>query len=355
MANGRKDTRKPLKWYERAGGKKPGSRAFEERPETGGRHGGRGGERGKPPGRGAALRRDEPADGRRPERESARLPRVERGERARPPREAGAKFRPMPEPAREPAFAVAPDLPRENLLVGRNPIREALKSGRDMEKLLVARGELSGSARELVAIARERRIVVQEVDRARLDALAPGHQGMAAFASAFRYATVEDMLTLAGARGEPPLLVVLDGVTDPHNLGAVIRTAECAGAHGVIIPERRAVGLTPAAVKASAGAVEYLPVARVGNIPRLIERLKRQGIWTYAAMTEGEPYDRCDLSGPAALIIGAEGEGVSRLAAEKCDHRVTLPLRGRIASLNASVAAGVLLYETLRRRGAARP
>jgi len=238
------------------------------------------------------------------------------------------------------------------MLVGRNPIREALKSGRDMEKLLVARGDLSGSARELIAIARERRIVVQEVDRARLDALSPGHQGMVAFASAFRYATVEDMLTLAKERDQPPFLVILDGITDPHNLGAIIRSAECAGAHGVIVAERRAVGLTPAAVKASAGAVEYLPVARVGNIPRVIDQLKGQGVWTYAAVTDGERYDKCDLSGPVALVIGAEGEGLSRLALEKCDHRVAVPLRGRIGSLNASVAAGVLLYEVLRRRQA---
>ena len=242
------------------------------------------------------------------------------------------------------------DLPRENMLVGRNPIREALKAGRDMEKLLVARGDLSGSARELIAMAKERRIVVQEVDRVRLDALSPGHQGMVAFASAFRYATVEDMLALAKERDEPPFLVILDGITDPHNLGAIIRSAECAGAHGVIVAERRAVGLTPAAVKASAGAVEYLPVARVGNISRVIEQLKEQGIWIYAAVTDGERYDKCDLSGPVALVIGAEGEGLSRLALEKCDHRVALPLRGQIGSLNASVAAGVLLYEVLRRR-----
>ncbi|MCL2811559.1 MAG: 23S rRNA (guanosine(2251)-2'-O)-methyltransferase RlmB [Clostridia bacterium] len=236
------------------------------------------------------------------------------------------------------------------MLAGRNPIREALKSGRDMEKLLVARGDLSGSAREIIAIAKERRIVVQEVDRTRLDALAPGHQGMVAFASAFRYSTVEDMLARAKERDQPPFLVVLDGITDPHNLGAIIRSAECAGAHGVIVAERRAVGLTPAAVKASAGAVEYLPVARVGNIPRVIEQLKQQGVWLYAAVTEGERYDTCDLSGPVALVIGAEGEGLSRLVLEKCDHRVALPLQGRIGSLNASVAAGILLYEVLRHR-----
>ena len=161
-----------------------------------------------------------------------------------------------------------------NLLVGRNPIREALKAGRDIEKLLVARGELIGSAREIVGMARDAKIVVQEVARERLDAMAPNHQGLIAVASAYSYKTVDDMLALAKERGEAPLLVILDGVTDPHNLGAIIRSAECAGAHGVIIPERRAVGLTPSAVKASAGAVEYLPVAKEVNLTRTIERLK---------------------------------------------------------------------------------
>ena len=259
-----------------------------------------------------------------------------------------------PQPAR-PAPIARPfeeeeALPRENLLVGRNPIREALKSGRDIEKLLVARGELIGSAREIVAMAKEQHVVVQEVDRARLDAVAPNHQGLVAFASAYRYSSVEEILEAAKAREEAPFLVILDGVTDPHNLGAVIRSAECAGAHGVIIPERRAVGLTPAAVKASAGAVEYVKVARVTNISRLIEELKKQGIWVYAAAMDGERYDRCDFTGPAALVIGGEGEGVSRLVLEKCDRRVALPMLGKIDSLNASVAAGILMYEIVRSR-----
>ena len=173
-----------------------------------------------------------------------------------------------------------------NLLVGRNPIREALKAGRDMEKLLVAKGELIGSAREIVAMAREQKVIVQEVDRAHLDAMAPGHQGLIAVVSAYAYKTVDDMLALAKERGEAPFLVILDGVTDPHNLGAIIRSAECAGAHGVIIPERRAVGLTPAAVKASAGAVEYLPVAREVNLtaPSSASRKRASGFmarrWT---------------------------------------------------------------------------
>lgn len=253
-----------------------------------------------------------------------------------------------------PMAAAAPaqeeSAPNENLLSGRNPIREALKSGRDIEKLLVARGELSGSAREIVSMARERRIPVQEVDRARLDAITRNHQGMLAFASAYQYSTVEKMLDLAKQRGEAPFLVLLDSVTDPHNLGAIIRTAECAGAHGVIVQERRAVGLTPAAVKASAGAVEYLPVARVTNLANTIEKLKAQNIWVYAADMGGEDYAAVDMSGALALVIGAEGEGVSRRVLDCCDRTVSLPIRGRLDSLNASVAAGVLLYAAMRAR-----
>ena len=250
---------------------------------------------------------------------------------------------PMPRPAMTPPPAQEEEM-QSNLLVGRNPIREALKAGRDMEKLLVAKGELIGSAREIVAMAREQKVIVQEVDRAHLDAMAPGHQGLIAVVSAYAYKTVDDMLALAKERGEKPFLVILDGVTDPHNLGAIIRSAECAGAHGVIIPERRAVGLTPAAVKASAGAVEYLPVAREVNLTRTIERLKKEGIWIYGTAMNGEDYRKVDYSGAKALVIGSEGEGMSRLVSESCDKVVTLPMKGKIESLNASVAAGILLY-----------
>ena len=241
-------------------------------------------------------------------------------------------------------------VPAENLLSGRNPIREALKSGRDIEKLMVARGELSGSAREIVQMAKEQRIPVQEVDRARLDAITHKHQGMLAFASAYQYSTVEAMLELAKERNEAPFLILLDGITDPHNLGAIIRTAECAGAHGVIVQERRAVGLTPAAVKASAGAVEYLPVARVTNLSNTLEVLKAQNIWAYAADMDGDDYATTDFSGGVALVIGAEGEGVSRRVLDICDKTVSLPIRGKLDSLNASVAAGVLMYAVMRSR-----
>ncbi|MBE0600762.1 MAG: 23S rRNA (guanosine(2251)-2'-O)-methyltransferase RlmB [Firmicutes bacterium] len=238
----------------------------------------------------------------------------------------------------------------ENLLSGRNPIREALKSGRDIEKLLVAKGELSGSAKEIVAMAREQRVPIQEVDRVRLDAITPNHQGMLAFASAYKYHSVGEMLALAKSKNEHPFLVMLDGVTDPHNLGAVIRTAECAGAHGVIVQERRAVGLTPSAVKASAGAIEHIMVSRVVNLATTLEMLKKQGVWAYAADMSGEDYLSVDYSGGAVIVIGAEGEGVSRLVLEKCDKVVALPMRGQIGSLNASVAAGILVYAVLRSR-----
>ena len=254
-------------------------------------------------------------------------------------------------PATEPAPKAEESIdPMENLLSGRNPIREAIKSGRDIEKLLVAKGDLSGSAREIVAMAREARIPVQEVDRARLDEITRNHQGMLAFASAYQYSTVEDMLKEAKDKGEDPFLILLDGITDPHNLGAVIRTAECVGAHGVIVPERRSVGLTPAAVKASAGAVEHVKVARVGNLSRTLEELQKAGLWIAAAVTDGENYQKADLNGPLALVIGSEGEGISRLVLEHCDKTVALPMKGKIGSLNASVAAGILMYAVLAAR-----
>lgn len=257
----------------------------------------------------------------------------------RPPKPAvERKPAPRPEP-RDEAF-----LPPENLLSGRNPIREAIKSGRDIEKLMVARGDLSGTAREIVSMAREAHIPIQTVDRSRLDEITPHHQGMLAFASAYRYYEVEDMLADAREKGEAPFLVVLDGVTDPQNLGAIIRTAACVGAHGVIVPERRAVGLTPSAVKASAGAIETVKVARVTNLTRTLEMLKKQGVWLYAADMAGEDYRKTRFDGPMAIIVGAEGEGVSRLVLESCDYRVSLPMKGGVGSLNASVAAGILMY-----------
>ena len=266
--------------------------------------------------------------------------------------DAPRPLKPAPAPKPAPQMeSVNPYEPPENLLSGRNPIREAIKSGRDIEKLLVAKGDLSGTAREIVAMAKEAHIPVQMVERSRLDEITRNHQGMLAFASAYRYYEVEDMLADAQEKGEDPFLVVLDGVTDPQNLGAIIRTAACVGAHGVIVPERRAVGLTPSAVKASAGAIETVKVARVTNLKRTLDELKKQGIWLYAADMVGDDYRQVDFAGPMALIVGAEGEGVSRLVLENSDYRVSLPMKGGVGSLNASVAAGILMYAALSSRG----
>ena len=237
-----------------------------------------------------------------------------------------------------------------HILVGRNPIREALRAERPVEKLLVVAGELSGAAQEIIRMARDAGAVVQQVERSRLDEIYPAHQGMLAYVAAVPYAEVEDILAAAAAKGEDPFLILLDGVTDPHNLGAIIRTAECAGAHGVVIPERRAVGLTPAAAKAAAGALSHMPVARVKNLNRTIDELKAQNIWVVGTAMNGENALTADLSGPIALVIGSEGEGMSRLALEKCDRTVALPMLGQIESLNASVAAGILMYEVVRAR-----
>ena len=273
----------------------------------------------------------------------------------------GAIYRNVPAPQRVDAQPMEVPAPQrvadmtaaeenEGLLVGRNPIREALKSGRRVEKLLVAQGDLSGAARDIIRMAREAGAVVQQVDRSRLDQIYPAHQGMLAYVAAVEYKTIDDMFALARERGEDPFLVLLDGVTDPHNVGAIIRSAECAGAHGVILPERRAAGLGPAAAKAAAGALSYMPIAREKNLNRTIDELKARGVWVIGTAMDGENAMTADLTGPVALVIGSEGEGISRLTLEKCDRTLTLPMKGSIESLNASVAAGVLMYEVLRAR-----
>ncbi|MBQ3269176.1 MAG: 23S rRNA (guanosine(2251)-2'-O)-methyltransferase RlmB [Clostridia bacterium] len=253
-----------------------------------------------------------------------------------------------PDAPRGDAIVEAPE--NENLLAGRNPIREALRAGRPVEKLLVASGELSGAAQEIIRLARESGAVVQQVERSRLDQIYPAHQGMLAYVAAVPYVELSDMLAAAAAKGEDPFLLLLDGITDPHNLGAIVRTAECAGAHGVVIPERRAAGLTPAAAKAAAGALNHMPIARVKNLNRAIEELKAQNIWVIGTAMDGENALTADFTGPVALVIGSEGEGVSRLTLEKCDRTVSLPMLGQIESLNASVAAGILMYEVVRAR-----
>ena len=291
-------------------------------------------------------------DNRRPAPADHRPPQPERRPYAapvdRPPQPERRPYAAPEAPAFRPA-PIAPEMP-ENLLVGRNPIREAIKAGREIEKLLVAKGDLSGSAREIVARAHEARIVVQEVDRSRLDAIYPNHQGLIAYTSAARYAQLEDIFTRAAERHEDPFIVILDGVTDPHNLGAIIRTAECVGAHGVIVPERRSAGLTPAAVKAAAGGCEYMNVVRVVNLNRTLEELKERGVWIVGTTLSGENALRADLTGPIALVIGSEDTGIAELTLKKCDRLLSLPMAGHLDSLNASVAAGVMMYAVMNAR-----
>ena len=239
-----------------------------------------------------------------------------------------------------------------DLIAGRNAIAEALRAGRAIDSLYVQRGERGGALQALVKKAKEAGAAIKEADPKKLDYLCGGanHQGVVAVAAVKEYATVEDLFRRAQEKDEPPFFVVCDELEDPHNLGAILRTAECAGAHGVIIPKRRSVGLTYAVGKASAGAVEYLPVARVGNLPSLLEELKARGLWIYAADMDGSPWCQTDFTGPTALGIGSGGRGVGRLVKEKADFVVSLPLKGNINSLNASVAAGILCYEVARQR-----
>ncbi len=238
------------------------------------------------------------------------------------------------------------------LIIGRNAVLEALKSGREINTLLVAKGERGGSIGRILTDCRERKIVIKEVDKRKLDFLCGqgNHQGVAAYAAAHAYATVDDMFALAAERGEDPFLILCDELEDPHNLGAIIRTAEAAGAHGVIIPKRRNVALTWAVAKSAAGALEYMPVARVGNLAATIEELKTRGLWVYSADMDGTPWHDVSFAGGVALVVGAEGSGVSRLVRDKSDFIVSLPMKGKINSLNASVAAGILMYEVSRQR-----
>ncbi len=238
-------------------------------------------------------------------------------------------------------------------IAGRNPVLEALKKGSQIHKVLIARGSHKGSVLEITARAREARIPIQEVERSYLDNLVQSgiHQGVAAFLPAREYVEVEDILGHAEAKGEAPFVLILDEIEDPHNLGAVLRTADAVGVHGVIIPKRRAAGLTSAVARASAGAVEYVPVARVANLVQTVEKLKKAGLWVVAADMDGDVLWRNKaLSGPLACVIGGEGRGVGRLLKEKCDFLIRIPMKGKISSLNASVAAAVLCYEILRQR-----
>ncbi len=236
---------------------------------------------------------------------------------------------------------------RSDIIFGRNPVSEAIRSGRPIDSILVARGMRTGAIVGILAKAKERSLRVKEVDQKKLDYMCAGghHQGIAAVAAVVEYREMEDIFALAESRGEAPFVIVLDEIEDPHNLGAIIRTAECSGAHGVIIPSRRSAGLSFTVGKSSAGAVEYVPVVRVPNIPAILDTLKERGLWVYGADMNGEDYRKVDFSGAVALVIGNEGKGIGRLVREKCDVIVSLPMKGKINSLNASVAAGILMYK----------
>ena len=241
----------------------------------------------------------------------------------------------------------------EGQLEGRNALQEALKSGRTIDKVFIASGETDRGLQRLAAQAKEAGAVVVPVDRRKLDAMSAthAHQGVIAMAAAHVYYSIDDILEEAAARGQAPLIVICDELSDPHNLGAILRSAECAGAHGVIIPKRRSVGLTATVAKASAGAVEYMKVARVTNVSAAMQELKDKGVWIFGTAAEGSiPMYQADLTGPAAIVIGNEGEGMSQLVRKNCDVTVSIPMQGRISSLNASTAASILLYEAVRQR-----
>ena len=240
----------------------------------------------------------------------------------------------------------------EFTIEGRNAVLEAFRSGKTIDKLFVLEGCKDGPVQTILREAKKRDTIVNFVQRERLDQISGTgkHQGVVAYAAAYAYSQVEDMLALAREKGEPPFLFLLDGIEDPHNLGAIIRTANLAGAHGVIIPKRRAAGLTATVAKTSAGALNYTPVARVTNLVAVMEELKKEGLWFVCADMAGETMYRLNLKGPIGLVIGNEGEGVSRLVKEHCDLTASIPMKGDIASLNASVAAGVLAYEIVRQR-----
>lgn len=241
-----------------------------------------------------------------------------------------------------------------NIICGRNPVLEALRSGREIDRLLVAHGTGGGSVMAIIAKCRAKGILIKEISPQKLDYYCGGanHQGVAVMFASQEYATVEDMFALAETRGEKPFLIICDEIEDPHNLGAIIRTAEATGVHGVIIPERRSASLNATVAKAACGALEYVPVARVTNIANTIDALKQRGVWVFGADMDGDDYTRTDFDTPCALVIGNEGKGIGALTAKKCDAVISLPMHGKINSLNASVAAGILMYEVVRSRNA---
>ncbi len=239
-----------------------------------------------------------------------------------------------------------------NIICGRNPVLEALRSGREIDRLFVAHGTGGGSVTAIIAKCRAKGILIKEISPQKLDYYCGGanHQGVAVMFASQEYATVDDMFALAETRGEKPFLIICDEIEDPHNLGAIIRTAEATGVHGVIIPERRSASLNATVAKAACGALEYVPVARVTNIANTIDALKQRGVWVFGADMDGDDYTKTDFDTPCALVIGNEGKGIGALTAKKCDAIISLPMHGKINSLNASVAAGILMYEVVRSR-----
>lgn len=244
------------------------------------------------------------------------------------------------------------EINNDNLVIGRNAVIELLKSGREIENVLVAKGEREGSVNRIISMCREKGIVVKNVDRKKLDFMSGGanHQGVAANVPTHSYAAVDDILSYAESKGEKPFIIICDEIEDSHNLGAIIRSAEACGAHGVIIPKRRNVGLNFIVAKTSCGALEYVKVARVSNLASTIDVLKKKNIWVYCADMDGQAWCKTDFSGGCALVVGNEGSGVGRLIKEKCDVTVSLPMCGEVNSLNASVAAGIIMYEVTRQR-----
>jgi len=240
----------------------------------------------------------------------------------------------------------------QDKIEGRNPVSEALKSGREIDKIFIKKGNLEGSIIPIIKKARERGIIISEVEKHKLDSMSEtgNHQGIIACVAASRYYTIDEIIKAAEEKGEPPFIIICDKISDPHNLGSILRTAECAGVHGVIIPKRSGAGLNAAVAKASAGAVEYTKVCKVTNIARCIEELKDKGLWIAGAEFGGQDMYKSDMTGAFGLVIGSEGEGISRLVREKCDFLVSIPMYGNINSLNASVAAAVLMYESVRQR-----
>lgn len=240
----------------------------------------------------------------------------------------------------------------EDMVAGRNAVMEALKGSRSVNKLMIANGSTEGSIKEIIAVAKEKGVNIQYCDRSKLDSIARGirHQGVLAQVAPVQYAELEDILQVAKDRNEPPFIVLLDELEDPHNLGAILRTADAAGVHGVLIPKHRSCPLSATVAKTSAGAVEHVPVARVGNLVQTIKKLKQEGLWVAAADMDGKDYYDTDLTGPLLLIIGSEGQGVGRLVKEQCDFVVRIPMVGKINSLNASVAGSILMYEAMKQR-----